>query len=76
MDNKGKRFFFKFFAFILIMKPNGIFLIHTVCPGGSVPFYIVSYYIKWVTTSWTYSTRRKIKIGEVACISFNPVHLV
>ena len=20
------------------------------------PFYIVSYYIKWVTTSWTYST--------------------
>ena len=27
----------------------------TVCPRSSDPFYIVSYYIKWVTTSWTYS---------------------
>ena len=27
----------------------------TVCPGSSDPFYLVSYYIKWVTTSWTYS---------------------
>ena len=27
---------------------------HTVCPGSIDPFYIVSYYIKWVTTSWTY----------------------
>ena len=26
----------------------------TVCPGSSVSFYIVSYYIKWVTTSLTY----------------------
>ena len=26
---------------------------HTVCPGRSDPFYIVSYYIKWVITSWT-----------------------
>ena len=23
--------------------------------GSSDPFYIVSYYIKWVTTSWTHS---------------------
>ena len=23
------------------------------CPGSSDPFYIVIYYIKWVTTSWT-----------------------
>ena len=30
----------------------------TVCPGGSDPFYIVSYYIKWVTTSWTHGTIR------------------
>ena len=29
---------------------------HTVRPGSSDPFYIVSYYIKWVTTFWTYST--------------------
>ena len=28
----------------------------TVCPGSSKPFYIVSYYIKWVTTSWIHST--------------------
>ena len=27
----------------------------TICPRSSDPFYIVSYYIKWVTTSWTYS---------------------
>ena len=26
----------------------------TMCPGSSDPFYIVSYYIKWVTTSWTH----------------------
>ena len=26
-----------------------------VCPRSCNPFYIVSYYIKWVTTSWTYS---------------------
>ena len=28
----------------------------TVCPGSSDPFYVVTYYIKWVTTSWTHST--------------------
>ena len=28
----------------------------TVCPGSSDPFYVVTYYIKWVTTSWTYGT--------------------
>ena len=35
----------------------------TVCPRSSDPFYIVTYYIKWVTTSWTHSLdkqRRKI----------------
>ena len=26
-----------------------------ICPRGSDPLYIVSYYIKWVTTSWTHS---------------------
>ena len=26
-----------------------------MCPGSSEPFYIVSYYIKWVTTFWTHS---------------------
>ena len=28
---------------------------YTICPGNSDPFYIVSYYIRWVTTSWTHS---------------------
>ena len=27
----------------------------TVCPRSSDPSYTVIYYIKWVTTSWTYS---------------------
>ena len=30
-------------------------LLYTVCPGSSDPFYIISYYIKWVTTFWTHS---------------------
>ena len=34
--------------FVVVFEP--VFPVHTVCP-----FYIVSYYIKWVTTSWTYS---------------------
>ena len=29
--------------------------IFEICPVSSDPFYIVTYYIKWVTTSWTYS---------------------
>ena len=28
----------------------------TLCPRSSDPFYIVSYCIKWVTTSWKHST--------------------
>ena len=28
---------------------------YTICPGSSDPFYVVNYYIKRVTTSWTYS---------------------
>ena len=27
----------------------------TICPRSSDPFYVVCYYIKWVTTSWTHS---------------------
>ena len=30
----------------------------TVCPRSSDPFYKASYYIKWVTTSWTHSKNR------------------
>ena len=28
----------------------------TVCPESGNPFYIVTYYMKWFTTFWTYST--------------------
>ena len=34
--------------------------IHPVFPRSSYPFYKVSYYMKWVTTSWTYSTPRNL----------------
>ena len=33
--------------------------LNTVCPISSDPFYIVSYSIKWVTTSWTHSIKLK-----------------
>ena len=36
-----------------IKKPP--YVIVTASPRSSDPFYIVTYYIKWVTTSWTYS---------------------
>ena len=32
----------------------------TICPGSSDPFYIVTYYIKWVTTSWTHSIKPRV----------------
>ena len=32
--------------------------INTICPGSSDLFYIVCYYIKWVTTSWTHGRIR------------------
>ena len=32
------------------------FLDITVCPKSSDPFYVVTYYFKWVNTSWTHST--------------------
>ena len=34
---------------------KALLLSYTICPRSSDPFYIVSYYIKWVTTFWTYS---------------------
>ena len=40
----------------------------TVCPGSSDPNYIVSYYIKWVTTSWTYGTLRKFQVRDIAIL--------
>ena len=31
----------------------------TVCPRSSDQFYIVTYYLKWVNTSWTHSMSKK-----------------
>ena len=42
----------------LCLLPEGsacIPVVGTVCPRSSDPFYIVNYYIKWVSTSLTYS---------------------
>ena len=36
----------------------------TVCPRSSDPFYVVSYYIKWVTTSWTHSMKLRLKYAK------------
>ena len=34
----------------------------TVCPRSSDPFYIATYYTKWVTTSWAYSKIHAFKL--------------
>ena len=35
---------------------------HIVCPRINDPFYIVTYYIKWVTTSWTHSINHVVSL--------------
>ena len=47
---------FEFMSWSIAKKSNGSFVFYSVCPGSSDPFYIVSYYIKLVTTSWTHSS--------------------
>ena len=42
------------FSIILVLS-TVLYLLSTVCPISSDPFYKISYYIKWVTTSWTHS---------------------
>ena len=39
----------------------------TMCPRSLEPFYIVSSYIKWVKTSWAYSTKIKVESGHLFC---------
>ena len=51
--------------FVLVLGQQ--FRFDTVCPRSSDPFYIVGYYIKWVTTSWTYSTY-KYKMDKTSWI--------
>ena len=42
-------------SFLKYLYLPEIVLFYTACPLSSDPFYIVSYYTKWVSTSWTYS---------------------
>jgi len=45
-------------------------LLGTVCPSSSSdPFYVVTFYIKWVTTSWTYSSSHSIEFCVYFCVS-------
>ena len=39
---------------------------NTICPRISDPFYIVSYYIEWATTSWTHSSYKQPTEFEAA----------
>ena len=46
-------------TFWLLDNPAMPLFNQTICPISSDPFYIVTYYIVWVNTSWTHSTREK-----------------
>ena len=39
-------------------------IIHTVCPKSLDIIYIVSFYINWVKTSWTDSTKKDLSTKQ------------
>ena len=43
----------------------------TVCPRSSDPFYIVTYYIKLVTTSWTEGRTREWERKDSNLLTYN-----
>ena len=45
-----------YFLDIQYVKEVLIHFMYTVCLRSSYLHYVVSYYIKWVTTSWTHSS--------------------
>ena len=45
-------------------KENAVFS-YAVCPRSSDPIYIVTYYVKWVTTFWTYSNGQECSDQDV-----------
>ena len=47
--------FFSFSLFFLLSLFN-LLKLRTICPRSSDQFYVLSYYIKWVTTFWTDGT--------------------
>ena len=53
--------FFRIQMYFLIFKNPYIYYLSfggTVWPRSIDPFYILSYYIKWITTLWTYSSSK------------------
>ena len=48
-------------------------LLPTVCPRSSDPIYIVTYYISWVTTSWTYSMRNELPMTTALLVVLDSV---
>ena len=53
----GTYFFFlvlKHAKYVEIENFPTIFSLHSICPRSLGPFHIVTYYRKWVKTSWTY----------------------
>ena len=44
-------------SILYIKKVLPHFILYTVYPRSCDPFYIVTWYIKWTTTSWTHSSR-------------------
>ena len=71
----GRLFIFKncllhFGFYLKIVATAEIFLniFSTAFPRNSDPFYIVSTYMKWVTTSWTYRMYAKAS-GDIFVIS-------
>ena len=55
IKKKSSRYSFPTFI-VLVVVYNDLKFAYTGCPRSSDPFRIVSYYKKWGTTSWTYST--------------------
>ena len=49
--------------------------VFTVCPRSSDPFYIVSYDIKWVTTSWTLKLKVKTSRNEKNSVKIELIRL-
>jgi len=41
---------------------------HTICPRSNDPFFIVTYYIKWATTSWTHSSKADINARSIVFV--------
>ena len=62
-----------FLFYMIFWNPFFYIFLPTVCPRSSDPFCKESYYIKSVTTSWTYSTYsalyQLLTVYDSACIS-------